>query len=90
MAITVTEGEPRKLRMPFATSMRWQGKLATAFKERRNGPSSAALVPRTSRRPSLAHPDWSARSGYLLMLSLWGTPSRDSSVRHRRCLNRVD
>ena len=33
MATTVTEGEPRKLRMPFATSMRWQGKLATAFKE---------------------------------------------------------
>ena len=29
MATTVTEGEPRELRMPFATSMRWQGKLAT-------------------------------------------------------------
>ena len=33
MATTVTEGEPRQLRMPFATSMPWQGKLATAFKE---------------------------------------------------------
>ena len=33
MATTVTDGEPRQLRMPFATSMPWQGKLATAFKE---------------------------------------------------------
>jgi hypothetical protein len=33
MATTVTEGEPRELRMPSATSMRWQGRLATAFKE---------------------------------------------------------
>jgi hypothetical protein len=29
MATTVTEGEPRELRMPFAASMRWQRKLAT-------------------------------------------------------------
>ena len=29
MATTVTEGEPRQLRMPFATSMAWQRKLAT-------------------------------------------------------------
>ena len=33
MATTVTEGEPRELRTSSATSMRWQGKLATAFKE---------------------------------------------------------
>jgi hypothetical protein len=50
-------GEPRELRVPFATSMRWQGKLATAFKEAARRSSSAAVVPRTSRRPSFAHPD---------------------------------
>ena len=33
MATTVTEGEPRESRTSSATSMRWQGKLATAFKE---------------------------------------------------------
>ena len=31
MATTVTVGEPRESWMPSATSMRWQGKLATAF-----------------------------------------------------------
>jgi hypothetical protein len=33
MATFVTEREPSQLRMPSATSMAWQRKLATAFKE---------------------------------------------------------
>jgi hypothetical protein len=55
MATTVTEGEPRELRMPFATSMRWQRKLATAFKEaaRRSiiSSNSAAHLAQASARP---------------------------------------
>jgi hypothetical protein len=47
MATTVTEGEPRELRMPFATLMRWQGKLATAFKE---AARRSIISSRTARR----------------------------------------
>jgi hypothetical protein len=48
-AIIVTAGEPRELRMPFASSMRWQGKLAT-FVETRQQLSVAKALRRSRKR----------------------------------------
>jgi hypothetical protein len=46
MATTVTEGEPRELRMPFATSMRWRRKLATFAECQLNGFANCRAVER--------------------------------------------
>ena len=44
MATTVTQGEPRELRTSSATSMRWQGKLATFAECQLNGFANCRAV----------------------------------------------
>jgi hypothetical protein len=46
MATTVTEGGPRESWMPSATSMRWQGKLATFAECQLNGFANCGAVER--------------------------------------------